>query len=929
MVSNGSPTNAQERTGRLWQFAGCEFDELCLELRVNGKPVDVELKPLEVLFQLVLHAGAVVTKEELLETVWPGLSVVDSSVATAISKLRKALEDEDATVVATVPRVGYKLAVSVYSTDRSLFRTWRRCGFKIGDPVPGREHWRLKACLDASSSSDVWLAENPKTRELRVFKFAFDELHLKGLKREVTISRFLRQSLGNRPEFVHILEWNFETQPYFLESEYGGLNLAQWAQSQNGLSNVRIATRLQLLAEVARAVACAHAAGVLHKDLKPANILVTPAGNGNWQIKVADFGIASLVEPSRLRAMGITNLGLTQTGGPQSPSLTGTLMYLAPEVLSGQPPTAAADVYALGVMLFQLANGDFRKPLSPGWEVGIEDSLVRQDIADAACGDPGRRMASAAELAERLLKLDNRRKERDATEKAATREKIAERKRGEARVRRPWIMAAVVLLAGLLLSLSLYRKMAAASPAMKTVAVLPFQNAGSDHSLDFLQLALPDEVATTLSHTRSISIRPFASTRKYTEPFPDLRKTAQEMQVTTIVTGHFLRIGDQLQITLEAIDVEKNRSLWRDTLNVPAQNLIAMEDQIATKVQVGLASALGASALTGDATSHPNNEEAYDLYLRSSAVPDSPGSDMQAIAMLEKAVGLDPNYAPAWVALGRRYYTEARYESEAGDEVMMERFQAATERALALDPNSTIAGASLALRHTEQGQLARGYQQAEDLVRRRPDSADAHFMVSYVLRYAGLMEEAAEQCETAYSLDAHAQTNVLRSCAIVSMARGNYRRAQDFLKIDPGSELAKGLAIGILVREGKEQEVRQLEPSQLPHWGSFNLLLACVQQQPPAEIVALSRAVLPSPDAEVNYFAASHLAYCGQSDAAVQMLKRTIQGNYCSYPTLDTDPLFANLRAQPEFAELRSAGIACQNSFLAHRAAQRWTSPRQ
>jgi serine/threonine protein kinase/DNA-binding winged helix-turn-helix (wHTH) protein/Tfp pilus assembly protein PilF len=923
MVFKGSPSDVQDRAGRLWRFADCEFDELCLELRVKGKLVNLELKPLEVLLQLVLRAGTVVTKEELLETVWPGLTVVDGSVATAISKLRKALEDEDATVVSTIARVGYKLAVAVHSTDLSPFLTWRRSGFKTGDPVPGREQWRLKSCLDLSSSSDVWLAENPKTGDLRVFKFACDEFHLKGLKREVTVSRFLRQCLGDRPEFVHILEWSFESQPYFLESEYGGLNLVRWADSQSGLSNIPLPVRLRLLADVAKAVAAAHGAGVLHKDLKPANILVAPEVNGRWLVKVGDFGIASLVEPSRLKDMGITNLGITQTGGPQSPSLTGTLMYLAPEILSGQRPTAAADVYALGVMLYQLVTGDFRKPLAPGWEGNIADPIVREDIAQAACGDPARRLNSAAELAERLLNLDHRRQQRDALEESARREKIAERKRAEARTRRPWVAAASVLLVGLLLSLSLYRRLASARPAMKTVAVLPFQNAGSDHSLDFLQLALPDEVATTLSHTRSISIRPFASTRKYTEPFLDLQKTGKEMQVTTVVTGHFQRVGEQLQITLEAIDVEKNRSLWRDTLNVPAQDLLAMQDKITTKVQVGLASALGASALTTDAAPRPSNEEAYDLYLRSAAVADSSGPDLQAIAMLEKAVGLDPNYAPAWVALGRRYYTEARYESEAGDEVMMERFQAATEHALALDPNSITAGAALALRHTEQGELSRGYQRAEDLVRRRPDSADAHFMLSYVLRYAGLLEEAASQCETAYSLDPHAQTNVLRSCAVVFMARGNYRRARDFLNIDPGSELAKGLSIGILVREGKEQEARQLEPSQLPHWGSFNLLLACVQHQPPAEIVGLSRAVLPSPDAEVNYFAASHLAYCGQSSAAFQMLKRTIQGNYCSYPALDTDPFFAGLRAKPEFTEIRSAAIACQNNFLAQRTEQR------
>lgn len=920
MVHNSSQVTAQESCGRLWRFADCEFDELSLQLRVKGQAVDMELKPLEVLLQLLLHAGEVVTKEELLESVWPGLTVVDGSLATAVSKLRRALGDENSTVVLTVPRVGYRLAVPVHSKPVGTLNPWAKLGFKEGDSVPGREHWRLARRMDVSASSEVWLAEHPKTHELRVFKFASTMVRLKGLKREVTVARFLRECLGERHEFVRLLEWNFDTPPHFLESEYGGPNLAEWAMTQGGLAGIPLETRIRLIADVANAVAAAHEVGVLHKDLKPANILVTVGANGKLEIKVADFGSASLVEPSRLKAMGITNLGLTQTGGPQTTSLTGTLMYLPPEVLSGQSPTAPADVYSLGVMLYQVVIGDFRKPLAPGWEAEIEAPLLRQDIADAACGDPARRIASAAELAQRLLNLDRRRKEREALEEAAKSAQVLERKRAEARARRPWILASsLALLVGLLVSLSLYRKVAKPSAVMRTVAVLPFQNGGSDHSLDFLQLALPDEVATTLSHTRSISIRPFTSTRKYTDPVLDPQKMGREMQVTTIVTGHFLKAGEQLQVTLEAIDVEKNRSLWRNTLNVPAQNLIAMQEQIANQTQVGMASALGASALTADVATRPTNEEAYDLYLRSAAVPDGPDADRQAIAMLEKSVGLDPNYAPAWISLARRYYTEARYESATGDEVMMSRFQVATERALALDPNSIQASAGLALRHTEQGELAKGYQQAADLVRRRPDSADALFILSYVFRYAGLSEEAGKQCDIAFSLDPHTQTNLLRSCAVVFIALGDYRRATDYLNIDPSSELSKALTIDILVRQGEEKEVLQLGPSQVPHWGSYNMLLACVHREPLSEIVNLSNAVQPSADPELNYFAAAHLAYCGQSSAALQMLKRTIQGNYCSYPALDTDPLFASLRASPEFAEIRSSAIACQNSFLAQR----------
>jgi serine/threonine protein kinase/DNA-binding winged helix-turn-helix (wHTH) protein len=917
MVHNGPRGESPEFSDRFWHFASCEFDELRLELRVQGKPVELELKPLEVLLQLLRHPGEVLTKQELLEAVWPGLMVVDGSLATAMSKLRKALGDEDSSIVVTVPRVGYRLAVPVHSKPITNSSFEGTLGFNAGDTVPGREHWRLLRPLDVSKNSEVWLAEHPKTHEFRVFKFASNEARLKALKREVTVSRFLSQSLDHRPEFVHILEWNFEGQPYFLESEYGGLNLAGWAESHGGLANIPIGTRLRLIADVAQAVAAAHAAGVLHKDLKPANILVTSADKGKWQVKVADFGSASLLEPSRLRALGITNLGLTQTGGPQSPSLTGTLMYLAPEVLSGQRPTAAADVYALGVMLYQLVAGDFRKPLSPGWECDITDPLLREDIAHAACGDPTRRLTSAAELATRLASLEQRRVEGQRREQTLELQQIAERKREQARVRRPWVLVTgAALLASLSLSLIFYRKAFSSNPKLGAVAVLPFQNAGSDHTVDFLSLALADEIATQLSYTRSLPIRPFAVTSNYTQANFDAQKAGKEMGAANVVTGHFLRMKEQLQITLEALDVENNRVVWRDTLTVPAENMMAMQEQIAALTRGGLAPAFGSSALTTDAPVRPNNEEAYNLYLRSDAISTDPLPNKEAIGILQKAVGLDPNYAPAWSALSKRYYYEGAYA--AGGQAMMQRSDAAAERALALEPNNVTAGAFLILRHVELGQLAKAYQEAEDLLRRRPDVAYAHFILSYVLRYAGLLQEAADQCETARTLDPH--NPGWRSCSGVFVMRGEYERAIDFARLDHESEWANVHHVDALVRAGREKEALLVaRPTHSAIWQSYDMLLACAQHKPSTEIAARAATVQLVDDPEVNYYSAGYLAYCGQINKAIQFLKRSIQGDYCFYPALDSDPFFSNVRSQPEFIELRSEAIACQNNFLAQR----------
>src|SRR5215469_3449356 len=143
----GQIEEGTETFGRTWRFADCVFDDTQLELRVSGKLVELELKPLELLLQLLMSAGKVVTKEALLDAVWPGLTVVEGSLTTAISKLRKALGDAESAIVLTVPRVGYRMGVPVTSRPVVAASALTEPPLKAGDPVPGREQWRLVRTL--------------------------------------------------------------------------------------------------------------------------------------------------------------------------------------------------------------------------------------------------------------------------------------------------------------------------------------------------------------------------------------------------------------------------------------------------------------------------------------------------------------------------------------------------------------------------------------------------------------------------------------------------------------------------------------------------------------------------------------------------------------------------------------------------------------
>ena len=167
--------------------------------------------------------------------------------------------------------------------------------------------------------------------------------------------------------------------------------------------------------------------------------------------------------------------------------------------------------------------------------------------------------------------------------------------------------------------------------------------------------------------------------------------------------------------------------------------MIGLQEQLTTQVQHGLLPILGGATGAVEATaSRPKNQQAYDFYLRSVAVPHDPGPNKEAIKMLEWAVGIDPTYAPAWEALGQRYYFDSLFGG--GGETMFQRSNSAYERAVTLDPSRVMAASLLITNRVERGELGRAYDAATDLVQRRPQSADAHFALSYVLRYAGMLE---------------------------------------------------------------------------------------------------------------------------------------------------------------------------------------------
>jgi len=285
--------------------------------------------------------------------------------------------------------------------------------------------------------------------------------------------------------------------------------------------------------------------------------------------------------------------------------------------------------------------------------------------------------------------------------------------------------------------------------------------------------------------------------------------------------------------------------------------------------------------------------------------------------MLERAVGLDPTYAPAWDALGLRYYYDSQYAH--GGEAAFDRSTAAHERASVLDPDLISAAVNLTENHVERGELEKAYTEATELVKRRPESGLAHHSLAYVLHYAGLLKEAQHECDKALALDP--SNYQFRNCARSFFLDGNNERAMEYLALDRGSTYSKLNEVDILLRQGKKTEtlerIRELNDA-----FGLRLVEACLKGRPTTEIDPISKDfhnfAASIYDPELRYVAAQYEVVCGRKQDAIGFLREAVAGNFCSYPALDSDPLFASLRHTAEFQEIRVAAMDCQKKFLTY-----------
>ena len=785
--------------------------------------------------------------------------------------------------------------------------------------------YRLTSRLGAGGTGQVYLAHDSKLDRPVALKLlspalAGDRDRVRRFQQEARAASSL-----NHPHIVVVHDsGDLDGRPYIVTELIEGETLRH--RLRQGPLPIRDAVEIGV--HVAGALAAAHARGLVHRDVKPENIMVRPDGYA----KVLDFGLAKLAAVSRSSADG--DESRTQTG-----MVIGTPRYMSPEQARGLELDARADVWSLGVVMYEMATGGL--PFAEDGSVMALDSdrnvptaseraphdlppeLLRI-ICKALHTVRDLRYPSAAELCADLKQLQRE----VGSPRSSEADAGGPRQPASLGPGRLGVAAALVVALGALVTVPWIRGHRELVPAgvQKSVAVLPFDNLAADGSIDYLRLALADEVATVLSGTPSLAVRPLASSRKFAASAASPQEAGRELHAGSVVTGHFSMHQSELRVTVEAVEVDTNRLLWRDTIAARAADPIALRDRLISRIRDGLLPALGTTA-TAAARARPRNAEAYALYLKSLALSTDPGPTREAIPLLERASSLDPDHADTWNALSSRYYANGYYSAGGIEE--MRRSEAAARHALALDPGHSGAALRLVLLHVEAGgRLQDAYDSAKRLVAQRPDSGEAHFALSYVFRYGGLLEDFARECEEAASRD---PTNPrFRGASAGFMLLGRYDRALDFIRLDSGSEAARVLRRLVYQRMGRRHDAREEHRQQSPDYpsglvpASFHGFIArCLSGDAPDGQARLREEdvrtfLTRQSDPEPLYFFGSDLAYCGDTAAAVQLLRESIRRNYCAAVAIETDPMFAAVRKSPEYADLLREAHACRTRFSEH-----------
>lgn len=759
------------------------------------------------------------------------------------------------------------------------------------------DHYRIIRKLGAGGMGEVYLAEDTRLDRKVAVKMlpphlSRDPLALRRLEFEARVLSSL-----NHANLLTIFEFCPYEGRYFLVTEFVEGETVRELVRNGALPPDKA---IDIAAQTAAALSVAHASGVIHRDVKPANIIVRSDGC----VKVLDFGIAKLsaapVEDSQPAALKTNTISAANFGTPR---------YMSPEQARGIPVDGRTDIFSLGAVLYEMLTG--RAPFKGD---------TRSDlIADILRGEPKPVMQASARAPKGLQSVVSKALAKDRDRRYATADALLLdlqelRSERERRSRRYARLAAIAAL-GIALALGAlflarnrrYRGPEAQHP--RSLAVLPFRNLKPQADTDFLGVSLADEVTAKLGYVKALTVRPPSATSQYRDGAGDLHNVAHKLNAEMLLTGTYIKDGDDLRITARLIGFNPDTVLWQNTLNVKYDKLLTVQDQVSRMIIEGLALRLGSDEqqrLRPDATV---DSLAYEYYLR--------GVDLYAtsnfagaITMLEKSVSIDPNYAPTWAYLGRAYTTEGSLQFGGRDHYR--RAEAAYDKAIALNPVFPEPRIYMANLFTDTGRVEESVPLLRVALQSSPNNAEAHWELGYAYRYGGMLNASATECELARQLDPEVKIN--SSALNTYLYLFEYDKFLNSLPANDSPLIIFYHGFGSYYKhnyadaESDFERAFDLAPDLLP--AQVGTALTYGLRHHAAEGLARlhetenrmdQRGVR---DPEAMYKVAQAYALLGDPDAALRMLQRSTTGGFFCYDYISRDPLLSSLRGSPEYARV-------------------------
>ena len=673
-------------------------------------------------------------------------------------------------------------------------------------------HYRIVEKVGEGGMGVVYRAHDSRLNRDVALKFLPAELLNNENARALLIREARTASALNHPNICTIYDVGEQDgQSYIVMEFVKGRSLTEQIP-ENGLP---ADTAIRYGEQIADAMAHAHEHGVIHRDLKSPNVVITGAG----RVKVLDFGLAKHMTPGEISLKTQSISTLTSDG-----AIVGTMHYMAPELFRGESADARSDIWALGVILYEMANG--KRPFRGKTSYELSSVILHEDPPRLADNVP----LGLRAVTEHCLAKDPQQRYQHASEVRAALEALRTNSAmipasaiqpppaaPRSRFRSAMLASAAVLallvitaLAWKLIEIKWRGAPAVSAASIHSLAVLPLENLTGDPKQDYFADGMGDSLTTELSQIKKLRVISRSSVMQYKGKNESPAQIAQELGVDALVEGSVLRSGDRVRISAALVQPQTGQNLWAKNYERPTTDILALQSDVARDIVTQIQIQLTQPEQERLVKTRSVIPEAYDSYLqgRSEASKRTGESLGQAVADFRRAIQIDPTYAPSYAALAETLVLYGDYSDVSSAKVLPEAEEAA-QNALRLDPDLASAHSALGLVHAFELKLSNSLSEYQRAIELNPGDANAHHWYALALAETGQSEQSIAEIKLAEELDPRSliiNSNVAWCLYLAGKYDEAIAQAQKAILMDPSFAVAHGYLGQAYLEKGRYDE---------------------------------------------------------------------------------------------------------------------------